>query len=147
MRMNPPTLPDTYIYDPDAYRKVSDSKPQMYVSAPIFGQSEAERADRFERGRVIAEHAGFTAVLPPELKPEDHEDECPPGRRTEGSDHAEACWFKADLKALLVCDAILLMDGWVSSWGCKLELQIAGVCGIDAYVPVLDRFDSRLVLL
>lgn len=120
------------------------NKPKMYVSAPIFGQSEIERADRFERGRAIAEYAGFIAVLPPELKPEQHAGDCPPGRRTKGSAHAEACWFKADISALLDCAAILLMDGWVSSWGCKLELQIAGVCGIKAYVPYLDAHGTSL---
>ena len=118
--------------------------PRMYVSAPIFGHDALVRAARFERGRIIAEDAGFIAVIPPDLKPEGHIGPCPPGRRTEGSIHAEACWFKADIKALLNCAAILLMDGWVSSWGCKLELQIASLCGVGAYVPYLDSDGAQL---
>lgn len=41
--------------------------------------------------------------------------------------------MKADICMLLLCDYILMMEGWEHSKGCKLELDVASSCGI----PVL----------
>lgn len=120
---------------PDLPYMNSVDEPKMYISAPIFGIAPEARRVSFERGAAIAITFCFEPVVPPELKIESHDGACPPGRRTTGAVHNEACHFKADLKALLDCEAILLMPGWMSSWGCKMELQIAGVCGIPAFVP------------
>lgn len=120
------------------------TSPRMYVSAPIFGQDSYTRHQKFELGRKIAENSGFIPIVPPDLVLSSHLGPCPPGRRTEGSAHAEACHFKADIAALINCAGILMMDGWVSSWGCKLELHIATLCGVHAYVPYESPEGTRL---
>lgn len=143
MKMNPPTL-DPAIYDPNAYHKVPDevdARPRMYISSPIFGIAPEVRAESFARGAALANRFGFVAVCPPDLQPDPHTGPCPSGRHTEGSVHAEACHFKADIRGLLTCSAILLMDGWVSSWGCKLEMQLASLFGMQVFVPVIEDKD------
>ncbi len=48
----------------------------------------------------------------------------------------DAHWRKhmrADLAALLLCDAIYLLDGWETSKGAKLEFDVASTCGLKIY--------------
>jgi hypothetical protein len=116
----------------------------MYISAPIFGIAPEVRAESFALGAVYAGRFGYVAVCPPDLKPDPHDGPCPPGRRTEGSAHAEACHFKADIRGLLTCSAVLLMDGWISSWGCKLEMQLASLFGMQVFVPGI--WDNQMEL-
>jgi hypothetical protein len=143
MRMNPPTL-DPDIYDPNAYHKVPDELPRMYISSPTFGIAPEVRRESFALGSMFARRFGFVPVCPPYLQPDPHDGPCPPGRRTEGSAHAEACHFKADIRGLLTCSAILLMDGWTISWGCKLEMQLASLFGMHVYVP--GTHDNKMEL-
>ena len=39
--------------------------------------------------------------------------------------------LRADLKALLDCDAIVLLDGWETSQGAHLELHVAHRVGLE----------------
>lgn len=111
---------------------------RVYISAPIFGTPDRGAA-LFAMGERIANNMGWYPTCPPDLPPHPHFGECPPGRRTEGEQHNEACHFRSDLRALLDCDAIIMMPGWIHSWGCKLELQIAGVCGLQCYAAERPR--------
>lgn len=43
-------------------------------------------------------------------------------------------YIKAGLKALLECDAIVLLDGWRSSRGARLELDIADETGMRVFL-------------
>lgn len=48
----------------------------------------------------------------------------------------DAHWRKhmrVDLAALLLCDAIYLLDGWETSKGAKLEFDVASTCGLRIY--------------
>lgn len=48
----------------------------------------------------------------------------------------EAAWsihMRADLKMMLDCDMIYMLDGWMNSRGARLEFQIANQLGIREY--------------
>lgn len=103
----------------------------VYLSGPISGLPTWKVRDNFIRGRsVIWMHKkDWQVVSPLDIKPEDHDGPCPPGRAgMEG--HNEACHLKADLKELLECDAIMLLEGWERSWGADLELSVARGAGL-----------------
>ena len=47
--------------------------------------------------------------------------------------NVDADWrehMKVDIKNLLDCDYILMLEGWELSKGCKLEFDVATSCGI-----------------
>lgn len=118
--------------------------PKCYISAPISGVASSVVAERFNRGIKYAELAGFEPMCPLDLHPEEHPGvPCPSGRMSPLDNHSEACHLKADVIGLMQCQAILMMDGWTGSWGCRLELNLAVTVGIDAYEPIAgtpDRF-------
>lgn len=43
-------------------------------------------------------------------------------------------FLKADIKALVDCDAIMMMEGWADSKGARLELHIALELGMKVYI-------------
>jgi hypothetical protein len=124
MRMKPPTLPIP--------------KRKVYVSAPMAGMFDLGEK-MFNLGKSIVHMYGYSPVLPPDLEIPDHPPGiiCPTGR-SGAKGHNEPCNLKADLKALLDCDAILLMPGWLQSWGCKLEFNTAAVTGMICYLAIGD---------
>lgn len=145
MKMNPPVLDGLDAVEAlgrkyprtervlDRFERPMPSRPKAYVASPIFGLEPDERKRAFLAGRSLANRNGYDAVLPIEVKAEPHEGPCPPGRHSEGAPHAEACHIKADIKAMLDCDALILMPDWVISWGCKLEFQVASASGLKIY--------------
>ena len=44
------------------------------------------------------------------------------------SDYAQC--MKNDIRALLQCDAIAMMEGWHDSTGASIEIAVARVCGL-----------------
>jgi hypothetical protein len=68
---------------------------------------------------------GFDVVCPIDLDHGDMPGE--PGSKT----HAE--YMRLGLKALLECDAIILMQGWGNSRGARIELSVALATGAPAY--------------
>lgn len=44
-----------------------------------------------------------------------------------------AYYMGEDIKRLLMCDAILMCQGWTESRGCKIELNAAAHCGLEQY--------------
>jgi len=52
----------------------------------------------------------------------------------------EACHMRADLRALLDCDAIYMLPGWRESRGATVECAVAFACGIP---PVLDEKEGN----
>jgi hypothetical protein len=52
--------------------------------------------------------------------------------------HHYDCWMRGDIKALLDCDAILLLPGWTQSRGAVLEQRIAADMGLPHYFTRQD---------
>lgn len=94
----------------------------VYISGPMTGMPDLNRyAFTFAEGRIVAH--GMKPVNPHTL--------CDP------SWDWGKC-MRADIAALVACDAILMLPGWERSSGAQLELHIAHRVGIE----VLPDFDA-----
>lgn len=97
---------------------------KIYISLPITGHDIEQVEASCIFAKAVIEDKGHTPVCPLDL---DHRD----------PDNYEAV-IGTDITALLCCDAILLLDGWRRSRGCRLERYAAKVYGKH----IFDRFDS-----
>lgn len=88
----------------------------IYISGPISGYDTEERKLAFKEATRVAGKMGYVSVNPME----DQED---------GLTWAE--YMRRDIKALMDCDAILMMPGWEQSRGAKLEKDIAERIGME----------------
>lgn len=88
---------------------------KVYISLPITGHDIEQVDARLAFAKAILEKKGHTPVSPLEL------------------DHKDPEFYEAvigtDITALLCCDAVLFMDGWEASRGCRLEHAAAEIYG------------------
>lgn len=47
-----------------------------------------------------------------------------------------------DIRDLLLCTGVVLLEGWVESWGALLEAAIAQTCGMKLFTLVFHHDDS-----
>ena len=108
---------------------------RVYIAGPIAGHPNGN-ADAFERAAIHHRALGCEVVNPHEIAPHDHEGTCPPGRpagqTADGQDaaHTAPCYMRADLAAMLTCDAIYLLHGRERSQGATQELLAAQAAGL-----------------
>lgn len=91
----------------------------IYISLPITGYDLQERREvaRHQREKLMAQ--GWCVVDP---------------LNQQSNIPDEASWqdhMRYDLKLLLSCDAIYMMDGWHTSRGCTTEYLVASDCGLE----------------
>ena len=92
---------------------------RIYLSGPMTGLPELNfPAFNAEADRLRA--LGFEVVNPADLNPE-------PGTGW------HEC-MRNDLKALLDCDALALLDGWQRSAGAHLEMHVAHRVGMEIVI-------------
>ncbi len=92
---------------------------RLYISGPMTGHPGLNFAlFRSEAARL--RELGYEVVNPAELNPD-------PGTPW------HEC-MKNDLKALLDCDSIVMLEGWEDSQGAHLELHIAHRVGIKVLI-------------
>lgn len=103
---------------------------RIYISGPIAHYDIIERKARFERAEEAILASGNIAVNPFENGVPDDAD---------WRDH-----MKADIKMLLECDAVYMLEGWEGSKGCKLELDVATSCGIPVFYHNLCWHDGKV---
>jgi hypothetical protein len=102
---------------------------RIYIAGPITGHPDLnEPAFRREAERLQA--AGHEPVVPLDIEAFEHEGDCPPTYSRPMPGHGSACFLRADIKALLECDAIRMLPGWESSVGARLEHSVAALTGI-----------------
>ena len=89
---------------------------KCYISGPSTGHDLKERKDLFYRKANELKAQSYIPVNPFENRLEDN---------AKYHDH-----MKADLKMLLDCQIIFMMDGWQKSSGCNVELDVAVSTGI-----------------
>nr|DAV94664.1 MAG TPA: deoxyribosyltransferase [Caudoviricetes sp.] len=92
------------------------SRGKVYISGPITGIAFGNRF-AFMAARAALELCGYEAVDPGEVQLDD-----------------EASWadyMRADLKLLLDCDFIYMLDGWEDSKGARIERELAENLGIE----------------
>jgi hypothetical protein len=98
------------------YNFVRDKKPKVYISGRISGLSEKVYKNNFNSAELYLTGLGYDVVNPvsypqnPNWKWEDY--------------------MKFDIKLLMDCDYIYLLEGWESSDGASLEHFIATNVGI-----------------
>ena len=88
---------------------------KIYISLPITGHDIEEVEASCIFASAVLRKKGHTPVSPLELDHRDPED-------------YEAV-IGTDITALLLCDAVLLMEGWEQSKGCRLEHAAAEIYG------------------
>lgn len=106
---------------------------RIYISGGIAGFEVEERKQEFRAAASWALSNGHYPVNPFDCLPEQHpEKPCPKGY-AQGEGHTSACHLRADLQALLRCDAILMLEGWELSRGARLEHNVAADCGLQIF--------------
>lgn len=109
---------------------------RVYISHPIKGQSEMQIQQNETWGReYVRSVLKAEAVLPRMIPVIDHPGEhCPRVMDAgQGAEHDWSCYMRADIAAMMNCDAILMMAGWRHSRGAQLELYVALQVGMHSY--------------
>lgn len=95
---------------------------KYYLAGPMAGYPE-HNFPAFSEAANVLRLCGFDIVSAHEI----NHGETPETRGSKS--HAE--YMKADLKVLLECDGIILLEGWPRSKGAMIEFNTAVACGMD----------------
>lgn len=98
---------------------------RIYISGPITGVPDYNRR-AFQTAEDLIWEAGYTPVNPHKLPP---------------LADVELPWedyLKKDLRELLLCDAVVLLEGWSGSRGALLEIQVSRAVGIPVFESITD---------
>lgn len=106
---------------------------KFYIAGPIYGYEERNEPMFRHVQEHITASVGAIAIVPLDIYPHRHTGSCPKGRKAEGADHADGCYLRSDLQELLTCDAICLLPEWNSSYGARLELNVATHAGLEVW--------------
>ena len=87
---------------------------KIYISGPMTGIKDYN-ALAFEKAYFVLQERGYEPVMPVPY--------------VDGKSYQE--YLRDDLKLLLECDGIYMLDLWQESKGAKLEHMVALACGID----------------
>lgn len=100
---------------------------KIYISLPITGHDieEVEASCIYASGVIQAK--GHTPVSPLDVSPD--------------PDATYAEHMGNDIEALLCCDAVLFLDGWRTSKGCRLEHEAANIYDKETFYS-LDRIPN-----
>lgn len=97
----------------------------LYISGPITGIKFYRR--NFRRAEKYLTKKGFTVVNPVNVGDTLNIPKSMPEAL------AYKKYMKADLHAMLSCDGIVLLSGWESSKGAKMEKYVAEECGLKIF--------------
>ena len=90
-------------------------KKKIYISGPISGYDYEERKQTFAMAKKMLELSDYEVYSP-------MENGCPPNATT----HQH---MRADIKMLVQCDEIFLLEKWNHSAGCFVEFMVAVAIG------------------
>lgn len=88
--------------------KKSDKRMRVYLSGPVSHMPDLNRA-AFAEAQAALEAAGYEVINPLNLS---------------GATDWHVC-MREDIKALMDCDAVAVLDGWERSRGAKIEVNLA----------------------
>ena len=106
------------------------SRGKVYISGPITGIDFGNRF-AFSCARNALELCGYEVVDPSDVKLDD--------------DATWADYMRADLKLLLDCDYIFMLEGWEDSKGARIERELAERLGIEQVD--IDQERERLLAM
>ena len=99
-----------------------DKKIKIYISGKISG-IEDSAYDIFEKAEIFLIKSGYKVVNPMKL-PHDH-------------DKSWESYMKEDLKALMDCDEIFMLENWETSRGAEIEYDLASELGIKISYQII----------
>jgi len=110
---------------------------KVYIAGPITGYEDGNRA-AFRKAEAELILKGHVPVNPHTVKPQ-HDDDCYArkiGRHSalvdgHHSEHSYACHLRADIIALLDCEAITMLPEWTISRGATAEFAVANAMGME----------------
>lgn len=106
---------------------------KVYLAGPMTGIPH-HNFPLFDEARDMLKGKGYTVISPADMSRELGID----GTREVTEFEYQSC-LKDDIKAILRMDAVVVLPGWGTSKGARLEAHIAQVCGI----PVLDYISLK----
>lgn len=101
-------------------------KKRIYLSGPISGHNLDERRIIFKNTQHYLETKGYEVFNP-------LENGLPPESTTHQHMHRDLAELTSEDRPF---DAILMMEGWLHSAGCKLEFDVATAIGLDVMFGV-----------
>ena len=102
------------------YRFVKDKKKKVYLSGKITGLDEAEYKRNFNTAELWLTGLGYDVVNPVSYT------QIPNGSWQD--------YMRRDIKLLMDCDYIYMLDDWTDSTGAKAEFNLAVEIGIERLV-------------
>ncbi|MFT0409887.1 DUF4406 domain-containing protein [Bacteroides thetaiotaomicron] len=96
---------------------------KVYISLPISGHNLNDVRRRIEDVSELLKSKGYIPVSPLEVQ------------SNLNAPYSEL--MGNDIKALLECDAIILLDGWENSKGCRLEKYAASLYNKPVFIKEL----------
>lgn len=99
---------------------------RVYISGPISGYDLTERKIAFSRAVTKLNEDGHYCINPLEVKP-CADMSCDSGQfaRRQLGVHAWTCYMRHDIVAMMQCDAIAMLPGWMESKGAMIEYNLA----------------------
>lgn len=107
-----------------------ERKERVYISGAIAHHDLCERKLAFGNASRYLRLKGYEAVNPFDNGVADDAD---------WHEH-----MRADIRMLVECDAIYMLNGWEHSKGAKLELDVASSCGLRVMFEGLEFVGYRV---
>lgn len=102
---------------------------KIYISLPITGKDMASVEASIERAKEAITEKGHTPVSPID----------------QDTTQDYATLMGNDIKELLQCDAVVFLDGWKESKGCRLENAAAKIYGKECFYGI-DKIPTNNAL-
>lgn len=109
---------------------------KVYIAGPIAGYPSGN-TEAFQKAADYQRSLGNYPVNPHDVLPHEHPGRnCPAGPKAGGmadgspSEHTAPCFMRTDMKALLACDAVYMLNGWEQSSGARTEFEVARAAGL-----------------
>lgn len=107
---------------------------RVYISGQITGLPQREYEQNFADAAEVVLGSGHEAVNPVEIEPDCSEGCGSTAILADGSyKHKWNCYMKADIIAMMTCDAVLVLSNWINSKGATVEVELADAVGIPIY--------------
>lgn len=103
---------------------------RVYISGPMAG-IENFNHKRFDEAAELLVERGYQVVNPADLDRTLGLPQSDVGGPWDVTAELRAWCLKGDIRQLVDCDAIVLLDGWEDSQGANIELLVARAIGLD----------------
>ena len=107
---------------------------KIWLSGSLLGDS-GHGIRKFEAAANRLREKGHEVATPGEVQPWQHDGEDCPGPMT-ALGHAQACFMRTRIPAMLLCDAVLMGEGWYDDRVERIERRAAIAAGLVVYKQV-----------